>query len=120
MQSLASAERSAASALVALDATLHRARAEAEQWRTEARDLLQGLGAAIDRQLTRWQLTAAERDIAMLLLKGMSHKEIASLRNVGEATVRQQSRAIYQKAKVAGRHELAAFFLEDLVATPRP
>ncbi len=119
MQNLANAERNAASALVALDATLHRVRAEAEQWRTEARDLLQGLGAAIERQLTRWHLTAAEREIAMLLLKGMSHKEIAVLRSVGEATVRQQSRAIYQKAGVAGRHELAAFFLEDLVVTPR-
>ena len=34
----------------------------------------------------------------------------------GEATVRQQSTAIYRKAGLDGRHDLAAFFLEDLLA----
>lgn len=101
-----------------LDARLVATRAEAERWRAEAKDLLLGLGAAIDRQLARWQLTPAETQIALLLLKGLSHKEVAQVRAVGEATVRQQSRAIYQKAGVQGRHELAAFFLEGLLAPP--
>jgi DNA-binding NarL/FixJ family response regulator len=48
------------------------------------------------------------------LLKGLSHKEVAIIRDVSDATIRQQARSIYQKAGVAGRHELAAFFLEDL------
>lgn len=103
-----------------LDARLAATRIEAERWRAEAKDLLQGLGAAIDRQLARWQLTPAETQIALLLLKGLSHKEVAAARDVGEATVRQQSRAIYQKAGVQGRHELAAFFLEGLLAPPDP
>ncbi len=90
-------------------------RAEAARWRQEARDLIQGLGAAIDRQLERWQLTPAEQEVTLLLLKGLSHKEVAALRGVGEATVRQQARAIYRKAGLAGRNELAAFFLEDLL-----
>lgn len=103
-----------------LDERLAATRVEAERWRAEAKDLLQGLGAAIDRQLARWQLTPAETQIALLLLKGLSHKEVAAARAVGEATVRQQSRAIYQKAGVQGRHELAAFFLEGLLAPPDP
>lgn len=103
-----------------LDQRLAATRVEAERWRAEAKDLLQGLGAAIDRQLTRWQLTPAETQIALLLLKGLSHKEVAAARAVGEATVRQQSRAIYQKAGVQGRHELAAFFLEGLLAPSDP
>ena len=41
------------------------------------------------------------------------------MRQVSEATVRQQGRAIYQKAGLRGRHDLAAFFLEDLL-DPRP
>ena len=51
----------------------------------------------------------------MLLLKGLSHKEIAAIRNVGEATVRQQAGSIYRKAGLEGRRDLAAFFLEDLL-----
>lgn len=89
--------------------------AEAERWRSEAKDLLSGLGAAIERQLVRWELTSAEREIALLLLKGLSHKQIADLRQVSEGTVRQQSRAVYKKAGVEGRHDLAAFFLEGLM-----
>jgi DNA-binding NarL/FixJ family response regulator len=34
---------------------------------------------------------------------------------VSETTVRQQARAIYRKAGLSGRHDLAAFFLEDLL-----
>ncbi len=90
-------------------------RAEAEQFRKDAADLIAGLGAAIDRQLERWGLSPAEKDVALLLLKGLSHKEIADVRSVSEATVRQQARALYKKAGLAGRAELAAFFLEDLL-----
>lgn len=90
-------------------------RLEAERWRGEARDLISGLGAAIDRQLERWGLSPAEKEIALLLLKGLSHKEVAGLRGSSEATVRQQARSIYKKAGLEGRHDLAAFFLEDLL-----
>ena len=89
--------------------------AEAERWREEARELLKGLGTLIDRQFGRWGLTPAEREVSRLILRGFSHKEVATLRSVGEATVRQQAVAIYKKAGVSGRHELSAFFLEDLL-----
>lgn len=108
-------EREARAEVAALGSRLQAVQQEALQWRTEAKDLLQGLGAAIERQLVRWGLTAAEKDIALLLLKGLSHKAIADLRSVSEATVRQQSRGVYKKAGVEGRHDLAAFFLEGLL-----
>lgn len=88
---------------------------EAEHWRREAGDLIAGLGDAIDRQLERWGLSPAEKAVALLLLKGLSHKEIGGIRGVSEATVRQQARALYAKADLEGRHDLAAFFLEDLL-----
>ena len=103
----------------ALGRELELSRAESERWRKEASDLVAGLGALIDEQLGRWGLTAAEKEVALLLLKGLSHKEVASARAVSEATARQQAAAVYRKAGVAGRHDLAAFFLEDLLA-PRP
>ena len=79
------------------------------------RELLKGLGTAIDDQFERWGLTAAEREVAMLMLKGLSHKEIAVVRDTSERTVRQQARAIYGKANLSGRAALSAFFLEDLL-----
>lgn len=101
--------------LVASEAALAATREEAARWRTEAGDLIRGLGAAIDLQFDRWGLSPAEKEVALLLLKGLSHKEAADLRGTGEATVRQQSGSIYRKAGLAGRHDLAAFFLEDLL-----
>lgn len=91
------------------------ARGDAERWRTEARSAVRGIAAAIDTQLERWSLTAAEREVAMLLLKGLSLKEIAEVRGTSERTTRQQALAIYKKAGLTGRAELSAFFLEELL-----
>ena len=91
------------------------ARAEGTQWRTDMRELLKGLSSAIDAQFDRWQLSAAEREVALLLLKGLSHREIAALRDTSERTIRQQSQAIYAKSSLSGRAALSAFFLEDLL-----
>jgi len=98
-----------------LETDLAATRADAARWRAEASDLIRGLSSAIDQQLERWGLTGAEKDVALLLLKGLSHKEVAAGRGVSESTVRQQARAIYKKAGLGGRHDLAAFFLEDLL-----
>jgi DNA-binding CsgD family transcriptional regulator len=95
---------------------LELARAQGQRWRTEARSILNGLGEAIEKQFTRWNLTEAEREVALLLLKGLSHKEIATVRAASERTVREQARAIYGKAGLTGRAALSAFFLEDLLA----
>jgi DNA-binding NarL/FixJ family response regulator len=89
---------------------------EAEAWRAESRKYIDGLSKAIDDQLTKWELTAAEKEVAFLLLKGLSLKEIAEVRKTSERTARAQSIAIYSKSGVSGRSALAAFFLEDLLA----
>jgi DNA-binding CsgD family transcriptional regulator len=94
---------------------LTQTRAEAQRWSREAQDVLKGLGAAIDRQFDKWGLSPAERDVALLQLKGLRHKEIAELRKTSERTVRQQALSIYRKAGLSGRTDLAAFFLEDLL-----
>ena len=93
-------------------------RQDAEHWRTEAEQILRGLGAAIDVQFSRWGLTPAEREVGLLLLKGLSMSEVADVRSTSERTARDQARAIYRKAGVSGRAELSAFFLEDLLVAP--
>lgn len=70
---------------------------------------------SIERDFRGWGLTDAERDIGWLLLKGFSFKEIASLRDRSERTVRQQAGSIYAKSGLANRSELVAWFLEDLL-----
>ena len=94
---------------------LARAEEDARRWRNDSRDLLRGLGEAIEQQFRRWELSRAEAEVGLLLLKGLSLKELADLRQTSERTVREQSRAIYRKAGLAGRAELSAFFLEDLL-----
>ena len=96
------------------------ARAEATRWRKEAADALAGLSRAIDQQFERWSLTPAEREVGLLLLKGLSLQQVAELRGVSERTVRQQASTIYTKSGLAGRAELSAFFLEDLMLPAAP
>ena len=112
---LASEARVVMSEMRVLNSRLEAAREDALRWKAEAQDHLRGLGMAIDRQFERWDLTAAEREIGILMLKGLSHKEIAQMRGTSERTVRQQALAVYRKAELGSRAELAAFFLEDLL-----
>lgn len=88
--------------------------AERDAWRVSAESALAGLGQAIAERLRAWQLTPAESEVALLLLKGRSHKEIAYLTNRSERTVRQHAVSVYQKSRLHGRAELAAFFLDDV------
>jgi len=73
------------------------------------------LALVLKKQFEDWQLTGTEREVAMLLLKGLSFKEIASVRDTMEKTVRQQASTIYRKANVSGRHAFSAWFIEDLL-----
>jgi DNA-binding CsgD family transcriptional regulator len=98
----------------ALASALSEATSEGDQWRAAARVYAEGFAGAIRDQFARWNLTAGESDVAMLLLKGLSHKEIARLRSSSSATVRQQATSVYAKSKLGSRAELAAYFLEDL------
>lgn len=88
---------------------------ERDLWRKRAETAMRGLGEALDAQFAAWALTPAEKETALLLLKGYSHKEVAALTSRSERTVRQHAIAVYRKSGLAGRAELAAFFFEDLL-----
>lgn len=95
-------------------------RRQAEAWRTGSRKYAEGLSRAISVQLDQWHLSAAEKEVAFLLLKGLALKEIAAARGTSEKTARVQSGAVYAKSGLAGRSELSAFFLEDLLPPAGP
>jgi len=100
---------------MSLSASLEAQRLERDAWKASAEAVLEGLGRAIDAQFTSWALTPTEREVALMLLKGYGHKEIAGLTGRSERTVRQHAGVVYEKAGIAGRAELAAFFLNDLM-----
>ena len=99
----------------ALSRDLRVALAEGDAWRARAERYVAGLSEEITTQFEHWQLTPAEREVGLLMLKGFSHREISSLRGTTEATVRFQARAIYQKSRMPGRSAFCAYFLEDLL-----
>jgi DNA-binding CsgD family transcriptional regulator len=102
---------------MALTRDLAVARAEGDAWRTKVQSHLAGLKGEMDRQFQEWGMTEAEREVGLLILKGLSHKEIAVLRATTDATVRQQAQSIYRKAGLPGKTAFSAYFLEDLFAS---
>jgi len=73
------------------------------------------LGNVVTRQFSEWRLTGSETEVGWLLLKGLSLKEIAIVRDTQEKTVRQQASSIYKKAGISGRHAFSAWFIEDIL-----
>ena len=107
--------RQTAAQLVVTRRSLDAIEADREAWRRRAEQALHGLGRAINDQFDEWDLTPSEREVALLLLKGYGHKQVAALTNRGERTVRQHAVSVYSKSGQGGRAELAAFFLEGLM-----
>ena len=72
----------------------------------------------LDERFVDWGLTASERDVAILSIKGLSVAEIASARGSAEGTVKAHSAALYRKASVTGRLQLLSLFVDELVEAP--
>ena len=81
--------------------------------RDKAAEQASGEKTDIARQMQEWVLSAAEIEIAWMILKGLQFKEIAFARGTSERTVRQQAQTIYAKSGMANRTEFAAYFLES-------
>ncbi|MDX1482959.1 MAG: helix-turn-helix transcriptional regulator [Alphaproteobacteria bacterium] len=95
---------------------LDAARSQGDHWRSKVESYMAGVRVEMEKQFDEWGMTAAEREIGLLILKGLSHKEIASLRGTSEATVRQQAQSIYGKSNLPGKTAFSAYFLDDVFA----
>jgi len=89
---------------VELDARLERAAAAGPEIKN-----------GIDHDFREWDLSGAESDVAWFMLRGLPMREIATLRGTSERTVRQQAQAIYRKAGLDGRSDLAGRVLERFI-----
>jgi DNA-binding NarL/FixJ family response regulator len=99
-----------------LSRTLSEADQQIRDITEEMRNARRRYSETIHRQFEDWGLTHSEQQVAMLLLKGLSFKEIAVVRDTREKTVRQQASSIYGKSALDGRHAFSAWFLEDFLA----
>ena len=95
---------------------LRQLKAELSEERIRTARLSGELLAVMRDQVAQWGLSPSESELALLLIKGLSMKEIAEARQVKEKTIRQQATSVYAKSGYAGRHELAAHFIEDLMS----
>lgn len=70
----------------------------------------------LEGRFQKWSLTSAEREVAILAIKGFSIAEMADLRDTKQGTIKAQCASVYRKADVAGRLQLLSVFLDDLMA----
>ena len=75
-------------------------------------------GELLEEHFERWALTRAERDVALMTIKGLSTAEMAAVRGTAEGTVKAQAAAVYAKARVSGRSQLLSLFIEELLSEP--
>lgn len=71
----------------------------------------------LEEHFDAWSLTASERDVALLAIKGLAIAEIARVRETKEGTVKAQCAAIYRKAGVSGRPQLLSLFIDELMSS---
>lgn len=98
-----------------LNHSLVKTQEDLKRYKEETKLLSKGISEKIDQQFGIWELSSAEIDISLLILKGLSNKEIAEIRGTSEKTIRQQITSIFNKSGLSSRLELSAFFLEDLL-----
>lgn len=90
--------------LVTLDRSMRAARGE--------------MSEVIETFFNDWGLTPSERDVALMVLKGIDNDTIARLRGTASGTVRAQCTSVYSKAGVDGRAQLISLFVEELLVGP--
>lgn len=100
--------------VVVIRRTLRRA-SEAEQSLLVARGAFERLAEA---EFERWTLSRAEREVAILAIKGLSNSEIAEMTGKSEGTIKSQSAAVFRKAGVQGRVGLVTHFMDELIGDP--
>lgn len=69
----------------------------------------------VDQKFEQWALSKAEKEVAMLNLKGFTVPEIAGVLGKSEGTIKAQNAAIYRKSGMSGRTQLIVSFVEDMV-----
>jgi|ETNmetMinimDraft_8_1059916.scaffolds.fasta_scaffold01290_8 DNA-binding CsgD family transcriptional regulator len=73
-----------------------------------------GINNLIDLKCELWQLTRTEKEVASLIIKGQSIKNISEIRGVAQTTVYRQMSNIYNKSNVNSIHEFVGIFTSEI------
>ncbi len=98
-----------------LSLAFHKVHRENSEFKKKIGHFAKGLSEAIDIEFNKWGLTPMEKQVGMLILKGLATKKISEVLEISDKTVRHHCSAIYKKSGLGGRTELSAYFLEDLL-----
>jgi DNA-binding CsgD family transcriptional regulator len=79
------------------------------------RHLRKDFGGLMENKFQRWGLSPAEKDISVLILKGLGTFEISEIRSTKLGTVKLQVHKILQKAGASNRAEFMSLFLDDFL-----
>jgi len=88
---------------------------QAHQSESRLTALREDFDALIDSHFARWQLTAAERDVALLTLRGLRLREISQVRSVSLGTVKSQTHAVLRKSGAGTRAGFIALIMDELL-----
>lgn len=67
------------------------------------------------QKFDEWGLTQAERDVTLLIIKGMNATQIAEARKTAQGTVKAQSTAIFRKIGVSSKAELMSIIIDEFL-----
>ena len=102
-------------AFVLIRREARRARVRAARAASSLAALRGAFDAVMAAKFRAWGLTAAERDVALLVVRGLGIAEISSLRGTAAGTTKAQVHAVLRKSGAASRAELVAQFLDELL-----
>lgn len=81
----------------------------------ELRPLKRNLLTKLTKQFNKWSFTMTESEVAWLIIKGASFKEISVIRSVASKTNRSHAVAVYRKSGTSNRSEFVALFIDELL-----
>lgn len=106
-------------AVTMLRAYLRLLRAEAEHIRETINMLRGNFDEVLLTKFDDWGLTTAERDVTLLIIRGLSVADIAAARNTAQGTIKAQSTSIFRKIGVGSKTELMSLIIDEFLTSDR-
>lgn len=107
-------------AVITLRVYLRLIQAEAERSRETIHMLRGNFDEVLRDKFEDWGLTTAERDVTLLIIRGLSVADIAAARNTAPGTIKAQSTSIFRKIGVGSKTELMSAIIDEFLdANPR-
>lgn len=102
-------------AAITLRAYLRLSRAEAERSKETIHMLRGNFDEVLHDKFEAWGLTNAERDVTLLIIRGLSVADIAAARKTAQGTIKAQSTSIFRKIGVGSKTELMSAIIDEFL-----